>query len=153
MSRRVMALDYGEARIGVAMSDTLGMIATPHSVIRTKNQGEQTRAVEALVTEHEVAAIVVGMPYELDGTEGPMAQQVGKFVAKVALVTGLEVHTWDERLTSVQAERVIKEGGGSRKRKKKGKGVSDSKGDVDMMAATILLQSYLDSPTGASGGL
>ena len=144
---RTMGLDYGEARIGVALSDPTGLIASPHGVIAEKNQGEQVRKVMALVTETGAEQLVVGLPLQMDGQAGPMAERAEKFATKLELVTGLTVHRWDERLTSVAAERVIAESR-SRGRGRRGRTGGKQKGDVDKLAATFILQGFLDSRGG-----
>ena len=137
---RMLGFDFGLARIGVAVCDPTGTVATPHSVIREKDKGRQTAAVAELVRELEVEGLVVGIPYQMDGSVGEMAATAEKFAKKLEIQTGLEVVRWDERLTSVQAERVQREVGGRRNRKKK-----QVKGETDMLAACLILQSYLDS--------
>ncbi len=137
---RTLGIDFGEARIGLALSDETGTIAMPLETIETKDKGEQIRTVADRVTEREVARIVVGLPLEMDGSAGPMAEIVEKFCAKLEATVGLEIIRWDERLTSVAAERAVKEMGG-RKGKKKRK-----KGHLDTIAACLLLQGFLDSP-------
>lgn len=153
--RRVMGIDFGEARIGVALSDPTRTLASPLCVVATKDKGAQIRDVAALVAEHEVALIVVGMPFLLDGSAGTMVEIAGKFADKLGAVTGVPVVRRDERLTSVEAEDRLREGGwrgpgaGGSRHKQKGKkakrAARDGKGRIDMAAATVLLQEYLDS--------
>ena len=133
---RTLGVDWGEARIGLAMSDPMGIIASPHSTLEEKDKGAQVRRVVELVQSEGVERIVVGLPLELDGSAGPMAQMAEKYAQKLEELTGVEVIRWDERLTSVAAERAIAAMGGKRKKKAK----------VDTIAACILLQSYLDAP-------
>ena len=102
---RTLGIDWGEARIGLATSDPSGIIASPHGTIAEKDKGAQITRVVTLISELEVKRIVVGMPLELDGTEGPMAQMAGRYASKLAEVTGLPVIPWDERLSSAAAER------------------------------------------------
>lgn len=137
---RILGLDYGLARIGVAVSDPTATIATPHAVIATKNHGEQTARVAEIAATLGVERIVVGMPYRDDGAVGDMAQRAQKFAAKVALQTGIEVVTWDERYTSLEAERIIRANQlSARRQRREGKGV------IDKVAASVLLQDYLDA--------
>lgn len=138
---RTLGIDWGEARIGLATSDPSGIIASPRGTVAEKDKGAQITRVVSLISELEVERIVVGMPLELDGTEGPMAQMAGRYASKLEEVTGLPVIRWDERLSSAAAERAIREMGGGRRRKGK-----RDKGQVDAIAACLLLQSFLDSP-------
>ena len=135
-----MGIDFGEARIGVALSDPTGLIATPKLVLAEKDKGRQISRVVEFARNHDVEKIVVGMPYHLDGSEGTMASIVEKFAAKLERVSGLEVIRIDERLSSVEAERIMKMT--RSKRRKKG-----LKQDLDMVAAAVILQSYLDGET------
>ncbi len=144
---RTLAIDFGEARIGLALSDATGTIAMPRGVIAEKNKGDQIRSVVAVYEETEAQRVVVGMPYELDGSAGPMCELVEKFCAKLESVLELEVIRWDERLTSVAAERAIREMGGHRSKKRGQK----KKGEVDTIAACLLLQGYLDSAQSSTG--
>ena len=138
---RTLGIDWGEARIGLATSDFTGIIASPHSALEEKDKGAQVNRVVALIAELEIQRIVVGMPYELDGTEGPMAQMASRYADILEEKTKLPLIRWDERLSSAAAERAIREMGGGRKRKGK-----RDKGQVDAIAACLLLQSFLDSP-------
>ena len=137
---RTLGIDFGEARIGLALSDPTGTIAMPLETIETKDKGEQIRRVADRVTEREVTRIVVGLPLEMDGSKGPMAEMVDKFSDKLGGTVGLEVIRWDERLTSVAAERAVREMGGRKGKKRK------KKGHLDPIAACLLLQAFLDSP-------
>lgn len=134
----VLGLDWGEARIGVARSDLTGTIAIPHGVVAEKDKGAQVERVVALAQELGAARLVMGMPYQLDGTRGPMAEMADKVATKLERLTGLEVVRWDERLTSVAAQRALDAMGGKRKKRRR-------QGEVDTVAACLLLQSYLDS--------
>ncbi|MDP6942643.1 MAG: Holliday junction resolvase RuvX [Myxococcota bacterium] len=137
---RTLGIDFGEARIGLALSDASGTIAMPLETIETKDKGEQIRVVADRITEREVERVVVGLPLEMDGTAGPMAEIVEKFSAKLEATVDLTVIRWDERLTSVAAERAVREMGGRKGKKKK------KKGHLDPIAACLLLQAFLDSP-------
>lgn len=131
---RVLGVDPGEVRIGIALSDPLGMIAQPHSVIDRRKQ-HPVDAIGELVDQYEVSVIVVGLPTKLDGTEGESAQRARRLGDAVAAATGLPVVYWDERFTSVQAEHALLEGGVSR---------SNRRTSRDKVAAALLLQGYLD---------
>ena len=134
---RILALDHGTKRVGVAISDELKMIAHPREFIPAEPfPGFLTRLGEIL-REQPVELIVVGMPRNMDGSYGPASAKVQEFIAVLKQTFAIPIRTWDERLTSVQANRVLTEAavrGKARKEK------------VDKIAAAILLQSYLDSP-------
>ena len=131
---RLLALDPGERRVGVALSDPTGTIAQPYAVFdrRRVDLYEQLREV---AQEHEVSLVVVGLPVALDGHEGAPARAARDFAAAIGAATGLTVVMHDERFTTVTAEQALLEGGVRRRKRR----------DVrDMVAATVLLQSYLD---------
>ena len=135
-----MALDHGSVRVGVAVSDELGMIASPVEYIPAEPvEAFQTR-LESLIREKAVEQIIVGMPRNMDGTYGPAAETVRAFIERLREHVRVPVRTWDERLTSAQANRMLIQANVRRQ---------DRKQVVDKMAAAILLQSYLDS--GAAG--
>jgi len=135
-----MGIDFGEARIGVAVSDESGCIAMPFRVLAEKDKGEQIRRISGWIEEREVARVLVGIPYELDGALGPIAQTAEKFAAKLESTTGMDVIRWDERFSSVAAERALQEMNHKRGRRSK------KKGDIDVVAACLMLQAFLDSP-------
>jgi len=133
---RIMALDHGTVRIGVAVSDELKMIALPLEFIPAEPLGGVFTRIGQLLQEKEVEQIVVGMPRNMDGTYGPAAEKVRGFVEQLRSITSVPIRLWDERLTSTQANRILIQGNVSRKNRKK---------VVDQTAAAILLQSYLDT--------
>ena len=136
---RILALDHGTVRIGVAMSDELKMIASPLEFIPAEPFADALTRLKGLVREKEVEFIVIGMPRNMDGSYGPATEKVREFVAALKESITVPIKTWDERLTSSQANRLLVQGGVRRdKRKEK----------VDGMAAAILLQSYLDATSG-----
>jgi putative holliday junction resolvase len=136
---RILALDHGTKRIGVAVSDELKMIAQPLEYILAEPSAAFLARLLELIDDKEVELILVGMPRNMDGTYGPAAQKVQEFVAVLKCAVNVPIRLWDERLTSAQANRLLIQGNVRRdKRKEK----------VDKMAAAILLQSYLDSLTG-----
>ena len=137
---RILALDHGTKRIGVAVSDELGMIAHPVEFIPAEPHPAFLTRLQAILQERSVGMILVGMPRNMDGSYGPAALKVREFIEALKQATSLPIRTWDERLTSVQAHRYLSEAD------VRGK---DRKGKVDKMAAAILLQSYLDSVAGA----
>ena len=137
-NKKVLALglDLGTKRIGVAVSDSEGLLATPIEVIfRQKDARQDYLAVVELVKEWEVNVVVVGMPYSLDGQEGPMAQKTLEEVKSLSDILPVPVVTYDERLTTVTAERSLREQGVSSKEGRK---------VIDQLAAAVLLQAWLD---------
>ncbi|GMQ85687.1 MAG: Holliday junction resolvase RuvX [Acidimicrobiia bacterium] len=134
---RILGLDHGERRIGVAVSDATGTIATPHSVI-DRRAGDVRVALRTLVTELAVERVVVGLPLLLSGGEGQAARSARAFADQVAEETGLPVSLQDERYTTVTAEDALIEGGVSRRRRREVR---------DKVAAAVMLQSYLDRRT------
>ncbi len=133
---RILALDHGTRRIGIAISDELKMIAQPLEFVPAEPFADFLNRLKELLRDKEVELILVGIPRNMDGSYGPAALKVQDFVAAVKNAVTVPIQTWDERLTSVQANRVLIQGNVRRdKRKQK----------VDKMAAAILLQSYLDS--------
>ena len=133
---RALGLDLGTKRIGVAVSDSEGLLATPIEVIfRQKDARQDYFAVVELVKEWEVNIVVVGMPYSLDGQEGPMAQKTLEEVKSLSDILPVPVVTYDERLTTVTAERSLREQGVSSKEGRK---------VIDQLAAAVLLQAWLD---------
>ena len=133
---RIMAIDHGTRRMGIAISDELKMIAQPLEYIPAEPFADFLARLKEIVRAKEVELIVVGMPRNMDGSYGPAALKVQEFVAvlKDALITPIQ--TWDERLTSAQANRFLIEADVRRSKRKE---------KVDKTAAAILLQSYLDS--------
>jgi putative Holliday junction resolvase len=133
-SGRVLGLDLGQARIGVAVSDERGRMAVPVGTIRTGAPGD-VKAIAALVKEHGIARIVVGHPVPLKGGSGEAADQAEKFADALRGFLGLPVMLQDERLSTVQAERELARAG------VRGR---DRRAVVDQAAATVILQAYLD---------
>lgn len=132
---RILALDHGTKRIGVAVSDETKTIAQPLEYIPAEPFAEFLARLKKLLVEKEIDLVLVGLPRNLDGSYGPAAQKVETFVAVLKTAITVPIKTWDERLTSAQANRILIQGNVRRdKRKEK----------VDKMAAAILLQSYLD---------
>jgi putative Holliday junction resolvase len=133
---RILALDHGTVRIGVAVSDELKIIATPLEYIPAEPFADFLARLKDVLREKEVDLILLGMPRNMDGSYGPAALKVQEFAAALKNAVTVPIKLWDERLTSVQANKLLIAGGVRRdKRKEK----------VDKMAAAILLQSYLDS--------
>jgi putative Holliday junction resolvase len=135
---RILALDHGTKRIGVAVSDELKMIAQPLEYIAAEPFKDFVVRLKELIRIKEVEIIIVGMPRNMDGSYGEAAAKVREFVTVLKEIITVPLRTWDERLTSTQANRVLVEGGVRR---------ADRKLKVDKVAAAMLLQSYLDSLT------
>lgn len=139
---RVMALDLGTRRIGVAVSDAGEIMATPYSTIQRSGDIRADRArVADLVAEVEAGLVVVGLPLSLDGREGPAARAALKEADALRQVLDVAVECHDERLTSVTANRALTEAGVTGRRRQKAR----KAGAVDQAAAAVLLQSWLDS--------
>ncbi|MGB9465013.1 MAG: Holliday junction resolvase RuvX [Candidatus Acidiferrum sp.] len=142
----ILALDYGRARIGMAIADAETAMAQPLGTLDRINRNEDMRRLRELVREHGVKQIVVGLPLRLDGTRGDMAEEAARFGQRVHKQLGLPVEMVDERLTSWEAERMLEEHQGrimhaasSKKRKKE-----NARPGVDAMAAALILKEYLD---------
>lgn len=133
---RVLALDHGTKRIGLAISDEMGMIAQPLDFFDAEPLDALLAKLKDLVTVKQVREILVGVPRNMNGTYGPAAEKAREFAHRLRETIGIPVKTWDERLTSVQANRALIESGMRREKRKE---------KVDQTAAAILLQSYLDS--------
>jgi len=133
---RVLALDVGEKRIGVAMSDLSRSLARSLEVIQRGSRQEDFAAVARLVEEHEVEKVVVGHPRSLDGMAGAQAERVERYAVGLAESLTVPVLLWDERFSTVSAERLMREAGlrGKKKRER-----------IDAVAAAVILQDYLDS--------
>ena len=132
---RVLGLDIGEKRIGVAVSDPTGTVATPVVVLDAKSALGDGRDLVRLAEDYEVELVVVGLPLSMDGSEGPQAARVRSAGARVAQFLRLPIEYYDERLSSAAARRSMTEAGVSDR---------DKRGSVDMVAAALFLQSYLD---------
>lgn len=136
---RILGLDYGSVTVGVAVSDALLITAQPVEVIKRKSETKlrQTLArLEEIIAEYEVDKIVLGYPKNMNNTLGERVERTKEFKEKLEKRTGLEVVLWDERLTTVSALEVLKEGGVRRENRK---------AYVDKIAAVLILQGYLDS--------
>lgn len=134
--KRIAAIDYGMARIGLALSDELQIIATPLITLTTEKTLEKTAAkVVQELSRHPVEEIIIGLPLLLSGKSGLLADEVRSFVEHLKKFTSIPIITWDERLTTVQAERAMRESSMTRRKRSQ---------VVDTVAAVILLQSYLD---------
>ncbi len=134
---RALGLDLGEVRIGVAVSDAAGTVATPVEVLaRSGDRWGDHQAIAALIREWEAEVLVVGLPYSLDGSIGPAARRVLAEIDEMGATIRIPITTYDERLTTVSAERALSEQDlDARKRRNL----------VDMVAASVLLQGWLDA--------
>ncbi len=132
-----MALDYGERRIGVAITDPTGTLAQPLETLVRERSGDAAmlKRIARLVAEYEVNRIVVGLPLRLDGTSGTQAQRARRFGGRVAKLTGVAVDYLDERLTSVEARRALRDAGVPARKQK---------GRVDPIAAALVLRTWLE---------
>lgn len=133
---RILAIDHGTKRVGIAISDEMKMIAQPLEFIPAEPFDRFLARLQELLCQKEVELILVGMPRNMDGSYGPAALKVQAFVAALKGALTVAIRTWDERLTSAQANRVLIQGNVRRDKRKQ---------NVDKMAAAILLQSFLDS--------
>lgn len=134
---RILAIDYGLKRIGLALSDESQILASALPTLMAERETAKTiDKLLAIIGEHEIEEIVIGMPFHLSGKLGLQADEVKHFASELEKRCKIKITLWDERLTSLQAERAMKEGGLSRKKRA---------GKVDAMAAVLILQSFLDS--------
>lgn len=133
---RTLGIDYGTRRLGIAVSDELGMIAMGRETLHVNAIDEAVQRVCETVKADEVGCVVVGLPLNMDGSRGPMVAAVESFVARLAALIDVPVETWDERLSSQQAERTLLEADMSRQKRKR---------VIDKMAAQAILQSWLDA--------
>jgi putative Holliday junction resolvase len=138
---RVVALDYGQRRIGVAATDPSRTIASPHGAVRNSDPPDvPPEALIHLLTELEPSVIILGIPVHADGTAGAMAGEARRFGAHISSITGVPVTEWDERFTSVEASEMILELDLPRKKRRE-------KGLRDALAALLILREYLSDPT------
>ena len=135
LSGRIMWLDIGDKTIGVAVSDLIGLTAQGDKTIRRVGKKKDIEELKAIIKERQVNKIVSGLPKNMNGTLGPQGEKVLKFCELIKEETGLEIEFWDERLSTVAAERSLIEADVSRQKRKK---------VIDMLAAVIILQGYLD---------
>lgn len=139
----MLAIDPGTVRLGLALSDPSGTIAQPLSVLIRRTEGEDLKQLADLVARHQVELIVVGLPRTMEGRLEEAARDAQAFGRQVGQVTGRPVAYWDERLTTVAAERYLIDQGKRRSKRRQ---------EVDRMAATLLLQGYLDYQRGRGPG-
>lgn len=133
---RILGIDHGDARVGIAISDELGMLAHPLETVPAKPEPKMLARVAQLVREKNCEAVVVGLPRNMDGSYGPASEKVQAFCKKLRAELPCPVETWDERLSTVQAQRSLRDQGIDTKKSRK---------FIDQVAAQVILQSYLDS--------
>ncbi len=132
---RYLALDLGDRRIGIAISDATGLIARPLEVMKRTSRAADFAHVAELIEKHDVETLVVGLPLNMDATEGPQAAWVRDYSAELAKVVECPLHLWDERLSTEDAEKIIHQ---------QGKTVRQTKEWIDAVAAAVILQNFLD---------
>lgn len=132
--KRIMGIDYGDARTGIAISDLLCSIVGSTTVIHSRKPEKTIAEIQKLVCEHDVGKIVMGLPKNMDGTEGPRAELCRAFAEEVRQATGLEVALWDERRTTVEAHNILSDHNYHGKKRKN---------TVDAVAASLILEGYL----------
>jgi len=133
---RILGIDYGTKNIGIAVSDPLGLFASP---LETVKRGKLEKRIEELILVYPIKKIIIGYPLRTDGKVGKRAEEVEEFAAAVRGKFNIEVELWDERYSTVEAERIMKDAG---------KSPSREKPKVDRIAAAVILQSYLDEKRG-----
>jgi len=133
---RVLGLDVGSKTIGVAVSDELGWTAQALEVIQRKGMSRDIERIKQVITEYQVGNIIIGLPKNMDGKEGEQAKKVREFLEILQTKVNLPIKTWDERFSTVMAEKTLLEGDLSRAKRKK---------IIDKVAAQVILQGYLDS--------
>jgi putative Holliday junction resolvase len=133
---RVLAVDLGDKRIGLAVSDALGLTAQGIETLERRGDKKDIEALRSACAEREVVRIIVGLPRNMDGSEGPRAQKSRSFARKLHEAVGLPVYLWDERLSTAEAERVLIAADVSRQKRKLA---------IDRMAAQVILQGYLEA--------
>jgi len=143
MTGRVLALDVGERRVGVALSDPEGWLARPLAIIQRRSKKDDFAAIAALVEQHEARSVIVGYPLNMDGSIGPAARRVARYAAALQRNLTAPVHLFDERLSTEEAVERLQDTGRSRQSRK----------HLDDLAAAVFLQEYLDQERKTSGTL
>jgi putative Holliday junction resolvase len=136
--RRVMGIDYGEARIGIALSDPLGLVARPLLILQRRGRKADYAAIQAIIGDEQVAKVVVGLPTASDGGIGRQAQLVIRWARKLATALSCPIALWDESYSSLDAFETARNAVRRQDRRKPGEPVDD-------LAATVMLQEYLDA--------
>ena len=133
---KIMAIDYGDARTGIAISDALGMLTGFTTVIHAYTPDKVAAEIKTLIQSHGVNELVMGLPKNMDGSEGPRAELYKQFASLLEEVTGLKPVMWDERWTTVDAHRILSQNNVRGKKRKN---------TVDAVAASLILEAYLES--------
>jgi putative holliday junction resolvase len=136
MIARILGMDFGSKRIGLSISDPLGYTAQSLETLENKSNGQWIQVLRQVCQDNKVSEIVIGLPVNMNGSMGPKAQEVLQLVPCLEEAIGVPIRTWDERLTSRQADRLMIEEGLSRRKQKN---------QSDKLAAILILQGYLDS--------
>ena len=134
--KRALGIDHGEARIGLAVSDELGMLAHPLETIHVKDVADPVQHIAKIVARDQIGMVILGLPRNMNGTYGPAAEHVRAFADQLRAAIPCEVKLWDERLTSVAAQRSLHEAGRT---------VKNSREVIDQVAAQMILQGWLDA--------
>jgi len=134
--KRALGIDHGDARIGLAISDELGMLAHALETIHLKEIADPIARIAAVVKDREIGQVILGLPRNMDGSYGPAAEKVRVFAEQLRAACTCDVKLWDERLTSVAAQRSLHEAG---------RNVKNSRAVIDQVAAQFILQGWLDS--------
>lgn len=137
--KKIMCLDYGDARIGIAFSDYLHMLANPFEIHKTLGEQKDIEYLTTLAKQNDVGLIVIGMPYSLDGSQNERTEITTKFGEKLSQYSGIKVEYEDERLSSYEAEEILKQ---------KRVAPKDRKSQLDMLSAAIILEAYLNNNKG-----
>ena len=132
---RYLAIDHGQKRTGLAISDASESLVSPHAVIETQSSTELLRQIEKIIADEQIEAIVMGLPFNMDGSEGPRAKQVRQFSGLLSQKVNIPILFQDERLSSFEAENLLVEMELTRKKKKK---------RLDAIAAAAILRAFLD---------
>jgi putative Holliday junction resolvase len=135
-AKRILAIDYGSRRMGLAVSDALGITAQGLETLQRKNRRSDFARLERVIRENQVQEIVLGYPLRMSGQEGTQSQKVAEFAEELRKKFELPVHLWDERLTSAEANRLLREADLSIQKRAQA---------VDRMAATLILQSFMQA--------
>jgi putative Holliday junction resolvase len=135
--KKALGIDLGSARVGLALSDDLGMLAHPLETVHVKGAGDLAAYVAGVIRRESVSVVVIGLPRNMDGSHGPAAAKTREFGEKLRLkIPGCEVRYWDERMTTMAAQKALHE---------MGRNIKKSRSVIDQVAAQMILQGYLDS--------
>ncbi|MDA0999646.1 MAG: Holliday junction resolvase RuvX [bacterium] len=132
---RTLGVDFGESRVGTALSDPLGMMAQPFELIERESDAQVADEIDRIVRAHEVTRVVVGVPISLSGRDSPQTRRTRNFIRRLRKRLEVKVDTWDERLSTEEADRAMREMGFSPKKQKEKR---------DIIAAQLILQGYMD---------